>query len=103
MLKILDKFHTIVEVLTDLNTRGYLAGFAVLTKKVCMIYFRYNISLSPDEFQIDEIYRFEGNSESTSEMILYAISSKNGKVKGILINGNGIYGDSLYSEIVRRL
>ncbi|MBK8344964.1 MAG: hypothetical protein IPL12_17790 [Bacteroidetes bacterium] len=32
--------------------------------------------LSPDEFEIDETYRFEGNTDPGDEMILFAILDK---------------------------
>lgn len=61
------------------------------------------ISLSPKEFEIDEIYRFEGNSDPGDEMVVYAISSHKHHIKGVLVNAFGPYSDSAASAIVKKL
>jgi hypothetical protein len=59
--------------------------------------------LSPEEFEIDETYRFEGSSDPGDEMIVFAISSKKYNMKGIVVNAYGIYSNSESSKIVNRL
>lgn len=59
--------------------------------------------LSPDDFEIDDFYRFEGESDPGDAMIVYAISSKSNKLKGIVVNAYGVYADITSSAIVKKL
>ena len=47
-----------------------------------------------EKFKIDETYRFEGDSNPSDEDIVYAISSLDGKIKGIFTGAFGIYADN---------
>jgi hypothetical protein len=58
--------------------------------------------LSPEDFEIVEFYRFEGDSNPGDEETVYAIQSKDG-VKGVLVNAFGIYSDGLTDEILQKL
>ncbi|MEO8582387.1 MAG: hypothetical protein ABI415_01250 [Flavitalea sp.] len=56
-----------------------------------------------DEFEIDKVYRFEGESNPDDSSVLYAISSPKFKLKGTLVNGYGIYADAASSKLVSKL
>lgn len=62
-----------------------------------------NIKLSPADFQIDKVYRFEGATNPDDQSILYAISSSKHNVKGTLVNGYGISDDEATSELIEKL
>lgn len=62
-----------------------------------------NIRLSPADFQIDKVYRFEGATNPDDQSILYAISSLKHNVKGTLVNGYGISDDEATSELIEKL
>lgn len=96
-------YTTITEALQDLNKRGYTFDFALLTEEDCIFCHSHNHSLSADEFVIDEVYRFEGETDPGDEMIVYAISSTKDQLKGVLLNAYGIYSDSDHSKIVEKL
>ena len=61
------------------------------------------MQLSPDDIEIDETHRFEGNTDPGDEMILFAISSTKLKLMGTLVNAYGLYSDPVNSKIVERL
>ena len=61
-----------------------------------------NLALAPEEFEITEVYRFEGNSDPADEAVVYAIESRHGQ-KGILVNGFGISADPVSDEMVEKL
>ncbi|MBI3510247.1 MAG: phosphoribosylpyrophosphate synthetase [Bacteroidetes bacterium] len=94
-------YETMSEAVNDLVKRGYDHDFNI--EKEFLICEAENFRLSPDEFCIDEIYRFEGDTDPGDENIVYAISSEKKGVKGILVNAFGPYTDSLSAEIVAKL
>jgi len=102
-MKMKYNYDTVIEALNDLIERGYSNDFSVLADDECLICNQTSHQLSPEEFEIDEIYRFEGMTDPGDEMILYAISSKNHKIKGTVLNAYGMYSNSDTSKIVERL
>ncbi|MEZ4906023.1 MAG: hypothetical protein R2822_31770 [Spirosomataceae bacterium] len=56
-----------------------------------------------NEFEIDEFYRFEGQTDPADEAILYAISSDKYNLKGVLVSGYGIYTEPLTNEMLEKL
>ena len=96
-------YDTVTEAMTDLKKLGYTIDFSILTDEECLVCHLTGTVLSPDDFEIDDFYRFEGDSDPGDEMIVYAISSKNKNLKGIVVNAFGIYADNASSAIVKKL
>ncbi|MCC6684767.1 MAG: phosphoribosylpyrophosphate synthetase [Bacteroidia bacterium] len=96
-------YATVSEAINDLARRGYTTDFELLAEKECLTCHKTSINLSPDEFEIDEIYRFEGDTDPGDEMIVFAISAKKHNVKGIVVNAYGMYSDTATSKIIERL
>jgi len=85
-------YETLSEALNDLLARGYTTDFLIEAENDCLICKSQNgeaRELPPDEFQIDEVYRFEGMTDPGDESILYAISSPIHQIKGTVINSYG--------------
>lgn len=98
----LHEFHgTLSETINKLYSLGYNHDFNI--KENCIICNKSNISLLPDEFQIDYVYRFEGDSDPKYQSVLYAISSVKYQVKGILVNGYGPSADEASSALIEKL
>lgn len=93
-------YDTLSEAVNGLKQRGYTIDFNV--KDNFVICNATPLSLSPDEFEIAEFYRFEGNSDPADEAVVYAIESKHGH-KGILVNGYGPEADAVGDELVKKL
>jgi len=93
-------YDTVSEAINDLKKRGYTIDFNL--EFDCIVCHTTPVSLMPGEFEIVEVYRFEGNSDPADEAIVYAIESKHGE-KGVLVNGFGISADSISSEMVEKL
>lgn len=90
-------YDTMSEALADLRKRGYTEDFNLGSDAlVCDI-----ARVHPEEFEITEIYRFEGNTDPADEAVLFAIESKNG-LKGVLVNGYGISADGLTAAMAKK-
>lgn len=96
-------YDTVSEAISGLRERGYTKDFTIYPEKECLVCHEKAINLSPEEFFINEIYRFEGYSDPGDEMIVYAISSTIHRVKGIVVNAFGIYANEQISKIVKHL
>lgn len=96
-------YDTASEAINDLQQRGYTMDFSIMSNEDCLICRRTTTQLSPEDFEIDQFYRFEGNTDPGDEMIVYAISSPKFKVKGIVVNAFGMYADGASSAIVKKL
>ena len=62
-----------------------------------------NCELKPEEFEIDEKHRFQEMSDVDNESVLYAISSTDGNIKGLLVNAYGTYADYASFKLVQKL
>lgn len=83
---------TLSEVLNRLKTMGYTEDFNLAVR------------LTPEDFVIDQHFRFEGNSEDPNdEAVVYAISSDKLGLKGTLVNGYGIYSNPAANELIKAL
>lgn len=96
-------YETVSEAINDLYRKGYTTDFSLLSEQDCIYCHNNSHSLKANEFEIDEVHRFEGNTDPGDEMILYAISSKKENIKGVLLNAYGIYADTNNSKIVEKL
>ena len=96
-------YDTVTEAMTDLKKLGYTIDFSIVTEKECLVCHRTETELSPDDFEIDSFYRFEGDSDPGDEMIVYAISSNKNNLKGIVVSAYGTYADNESFAIVKKL
>lgn len=94
-------YDTLSEAVNDLVKRGYISNFNI--KKDSLTCIENEINLHPDDFEIDEVHRFEGNTDPGDENVLYAISSVKYQMKGLLVNAFGMYSDSFSAEIIEKL
>ncbi len=96
-----ESYGTLSETINGLKKEGYTLDFNVSQK--CLVCNEINEQLSPEEFKIDKVYRFEGASNPDDQSILYAISSLKFNVKGVLVNGYGISADVETDELIEKL
>jgi hypothetical protein len=93
-------YDTVSEAVNGLRQRGYVIDFNLEADRIKCD--KTPLSLAPDEFEISEVYRFEGNSDPADEAIVFAITSVNGQ-KGVLVNGFGISADRIGQEMIKKL
>jgi hypothetical protein len=93
-------YDTVVEAIQGLRERGYSIDFNLEPDR--LICHETPISLRPSDFEIVEVYRFEGNSDPADEAAVYAIQSLDGR-KGLLVTGFGISAEGIGEEMVEKL
>lgn len=81
-------YNSFGDALEDLRKRGYEADFA--TETTCLYCGDLDLRLNHEEFNVDEVYRFEENTNPDNNLVLFAISSSTG-VKGTLVDRDGAY------------
>ena len=57
----------------------------------------------PHEFTVDKCFRFDVDEDPSDQAMLYAISSLKHNIKGLLVNGYGLYSDDATNEILKKL
>ena len=81
-----------------LRERGYKEDFNLAENCLVCNAQKFN----PDEFEITEVYRFEGDSDPADESVVYGIESNNG-LKGILVDGYGYSSAPMNEAIIQKL
>lgn len=94
-------YETLSEAINDLVKKGYTMNFNL--NEDCLFCADNELKIHPEEFEIDEIHRFEGMTDPGDSNILYAISSHNHQLKGLLVNAYGAYSDSFSAKMAEKL
>lgn len=94
------QFHyaTITEAIEQLHKQGYTLDFNLKKDKLVTNDYEY----PADEFEIADLYRYEGASDPADEATVYALVSKSG-LKGLLVSGYGVSSDSASEETLKQL
>ncbi len=94
-------YDTVTAAVNGLKERGYSIDFNIAFDKIICSNNKH--LLSPGDFEITEIYRFEGDTDPGDENVVYGITSKDGKLKGILTSAYGIYAEDTSAELMQKL
>ncbi len=85
-------YTTVTEALADMKRRGFTIDFNIELKK----------NWDPNNLVIIEVHRFEGETSSDDEAVVYGIETAKGN-KGVLVNGYGISSEEFPDEFVRKI
>lgn len=91
-------YDTVSEAVNGLKKRGFILDYNLGENCLVCHGDKFNVN----DFEIVEVYRFEGNSDPADEAVVYAIESVKGE-KGVLVNGYGISAESIGSEMAKKL
>jgi hypothetical protein len=94
-------YDTVVEALAGLKSKGFTLDFNVNFDKITCT--EKNLQLNPDEFEIKEYYRFEGDTNPGDEDIVLAIESRDGLIRGCITSAYGTYADGTSAEMIKKL
>lgn len=94
------KYHyaTVSEAINELKQHGFTMDFNL--EENCIVC--CSNKFHADEFEIKEIYRYEGDTDPADEATVYGIQSKTG-MRGILVTGYGISTDNFSTAILSKL
>ena len=91
-------YDTVTEAVEGLKERGYTRDFNLRENCIICDEEKYH----PEDFEIVEVYRYEGDSDPADEAVVYAVESKKGD-RGVLVSGYGISADEMTSELAKKL
>ncbi|MES2418905.1 MAG: phosphoribosylpyrophosphate synthetase [Bacteroidota bacterium] len=94
-------YDTLTDAVADLGKRGYEYDFNL--DEDCLTCKALDLQLMPEEFEIDEFYRFEGMTDPADSAVIYAVSSRVGNLKGVLIDAYGAYAENISPELLDKL
>jgi len=94
-------YDTVTEAVKGLKDRGYKIDFNIAFDKLICSEDKH--CLNPEEFEITETHRFEGNTNPSDEDVVYAVESKDGKLKGIVTGAFGTYAESASADMLKKL
>ena len=97
----MENYKTLVEAIEGLKKEGYTEDFNL--EHNCIECRGGHFKIFHHEFVVDKYFRFDVQSDAADQSIIYAISSEKYGLKGILINGYGIYSEEITDEILEKL
>ena len=91
-------YESLAEALDDLRERGYEADFEPqLNSLYCS---EMDLRLEEEEFHIDEVYCFDGNSNPAENSVVYAFTSPTG-IKGTIVDRLGASANDMRLEVAQ--
>lgn len=93
-------YDTLAQALNDLQTRGFDYDFNLLEN--CIECKAKQTLYNPQQFNVLEVYRFEGMTNPDDSSVLYAIETED-RVRGTLVDAYGAYSESVTPELAAKL
>jgi len=97
----MESYDTLSEAMSALRKQGYTQDFNLKGNRVVCSTGKYD--MQHHEFEIDKSFRFDVDEDPSDQAVLYAISSPVYNIKGLLVNGVGIYSDEIANELLEKL
>jgi hypothetical protein len=91
-------YATVSEALEALRKQGFTIDFN-LEENIGIFTGEHFVA---EDFEIVDVYRYEGNTDPADEATVYAIASKSG-LKGVLVAGFGMSSDHFSTSILKKL
>ncbi len=91
-------YDTVSKAIEALHEQGYTADFNIEDNNLICSEGKFDA----DNFEVVDVYRYEGDTDPADEAAVYAIQSSNG-LKGILVTGYGASADISSAEILEKL
>ena len=94
------QFHyaTVTEAIEALRKQGFTLDFNLKENQFIV----GDQAYTANEFEIVDVYRYEGPSDPGDEATVYALANKSG-LKGVLVSGYGASSDEASEETLKQL
>lgn len=96
-------YETLSEAVSELRKRGYRSDLRWSEVADCLVCSESGKALCADDFEIDEVHRFEAYSDPAEETVVYAVSSHQWGILGLFLDAYGTYADPERSMVVAKL
>jgi hypothetical protein len=93
--------ETLSEAIARLEAAGFLDSFRAEAGRLRAL--TAQRLFTPQALVVEQVVRFEGESDPDDQAILFALRSAAGDVRGTFVAGYGVYADPASAEIVRGL
>ncbi len=91
-------YYTVTDAINKLREKGFILDFNIVGDNLVS----QAEKIDSEDFEIVDIYRYEGDSDPGDEAVVYAIQSKQG-LKGVLVTGYGASADAMSVKILEKL
>jgi hypothetical protein len=91
-------YAPVSEAVAELRKKGFTEDFNLQRNCISCNSARF----AADEFEIAEIYKYEGESDPADEAMVYGIILASG-VKGVLVTGDEINTEEVEADLLRKL
>ena len=86
-------YATVSEALEQLNKKGFIHDFNLQDE---------TIQRNPHNYEIEHVYRYEGDSDPDEEAVVYGITSNSGE-KGVYVAGFSANSESEAATVLAKL
>lgn len=86
-------YSTVSEALDELKEKGFTYDFNLHEK---------DITANPHNYDVEHVYRYEGDSNPDDEAVVYGIKSNSGE-KGVFVAGFSANSDSDAARVLERI
>lgn len=86
-------YSTVIEALEELNKKGFTNDFNLQDE---------NIKKNPHHYEIEHVYRYEGDTDPDEEAVVYGITSNSGE-RGVYVAGFSANSESDAATVLAKL
>lgn len=86
-------YSTVIEALEELNKKGFTNDFNLQDEA---------IKRNPHNYEIEHVYRYEGDTDPGEEAVVYGIVSNSGE-KGVFVSGFSANSESEAAAVLAKL
>ena len=97
----MENYDSMTDAINALRKQGYTEDFNL--KHEWLECSNAKDKLRHNEFEIDKSFRFDVDEDPSDQAVVYAISSHDHRLKGLLVNGYGLYSDTIANELLEKL
>lgn len=92
--------ESVSERLNKLYKSGYICNFTI---KNGHLFYEDKKMIDNKDIHLDDTFRIEDDSDPDSQTVIYALSTKVHKLKGLIIDSFGLYADPEKIKFVQSL